>query len=125
MHMRNLTLAAAAIAAISPSLATANPESVALNACARAFASSMAKPGSVSPSYTVDYRGGEAESALASYYDREYTFYLRAHGSKSDRTIARATCSTDKNGTILSLKSETATPSTPALAAQIQGLKVD
>ncbi len=34
MHIRNLTLAAAAIAAISPSLATANPESVALNACA-------------------------------------------------------------------------------------------
>jgi len=118
MHIRNLILAAAAIAAISPSLATANSESVALNACARAFASSMAKPGSALPSYKLDFRGGDAESVLASYYDREYTFYLRAHGSKSDRTIARATCSTDKSGTILSLKSEHATPSSPALAAE-------
>jgi hypothetical protein len=117
MQRRNLTLVAAAIAAISPSMSNANPQSIALNACASAFASSLAAPGSVSPSYKVDYRGGDSQSALTSYYVREYSFDLRAHSPKSGRTIARATCSADMNGTIVSLKSEPANVS-PALAAQ-------
>jgi hypothetical protein len=117
MHIRNLTLAAAAFAAISPAISNANPETAALQACARAFASSIAAPGSASPAYTVDYRGGESHGVLA-VYDRAYTFYLRAHSPKSDRTIARATCSADPNGTIVSLKSESAARSSPALAAQ-------
>ncbi len=117
MQIRNLTLAAAAIAAISPSISHANPQSVAVNACARAFASSLAAPGSASPSYKVDYRGGDSQSALTSYYVREFTFYLQAHSPKSGRTIARATCSTDMNGTIVSLQREPANVS-PTLAAQ-------
>ncbi|HWX80520.1 MAG TPA: hypothetical protein VNZ02_10530 [Steroidobacteraceae bacterium] len=118
MHIRNLTLAAAAFAAISPAICNANPETVALQACARAFASSIAAPGSAAPSYTVDYRSGESHGVPAGYYDRAYTFYLRAHSPKSDRTIARATCAADLNGTIVSLKSEPAARSSPALAAQ-------
>jgi hypothetical protein len=117
MQLRHLTLVAAAIAAISPSISTANPQSVALNACASAFASSLAAPGSASPSYKVDFRGSDSQSALMSYYVREYTFYLQAHSPKSGRTIARATCSADTNGTIVSLKPESANLS-PALAAQ-------
>jgi hypothetical protein len=117
MQLRNLTLIAAAIAAISPSISNANPQSVALNACASAFASSLAAPGSASPSYKVDYRGGDSQSALMSYYVREYTFDLRAHSPNSGRTIARATCSADMNGTIVSLKPEPAAAA-PALAAQ-------
>jgi hypothetical protein len=116
MHIRHLTLTAAALAAISPAICSANPEQVALHACARAFASSMAAPGSASPAYTVDYRGA-SRSVLAAYYDRSYTFYLRAHAPKSDRTLARATCSADMNGTIVSLTPEAAAISSPALAA--------
>jgi len=119
MRIRKLILAAAVFAAVSPSISNANPERAALNACARAFASSIAVPGAASPSYKVDYRGGESQSALASYYNREYTFYLRAHSPNSDRTIARATCSADMQGTIVSLKSEPASVSSPALAAQL------
>ena len=118
MHIRNLTLAAAAFAAISPAICNANPETVALQACARAFASSIAAPGSAAPSYTVDYRSGGSHGVPPGYYDRAYTFYLRAHSPKSDRTIARATCAADLNGTIVSLKSEPAARSSPALAAQ-------
>jgi hypothetical protein len=117
MQNRNLTLLAAAIAAISPSISNANPQSVALHACASAFAASLAAPGSASPSYKVDYRGGDSQSALTSYYVREYTFDLRAHSPKSGRTIARATCSADTNGTIVSLQPEPANVS-PTLAAQ-------
>lgn len=117
MHIRNLTLAAAAIAAISPSISKANPESVALNACARAFATSIAAPGAAAPSYKVDYRGGQSQSALADYYEREYTFYLRAHSPKTGMTLARATCSTDLSGNILALTTESL-DSSPALAAQ-------
>jgi hypothetical protein len=118
MDIRKLHLAAAAIAAISPSISNANPENTALNACARAFASSIAAPGSAAPSYKVDYRGGDSKGVLASYYDREYTFYLRAHSPKSGRTIARATCSTDMNGTITALRSEPLAESSSTLAAR-------
>jgi len=102
MDIRKCTLAAAAIAAISPSISSANTESVALNACARAFASSIAAPGSAAPAYKVDYRG-HAESALTSYYRSEYTFYLRAHDPKTGLTLARATCSADNGGKIVAL----------------------
>jgi len=117
MRIRNLTLAAAAIAAISPSISNANPQSIALNACASAFASSLATPGSAAPSYKVDYRGGDSQSALTSYYVREYTFYLQAHSPNSGRTIARATCSANLNGTIVALAAEPVTAA-PRLAAQ-------
>jgi hypothetical protein len=118
MDIRTLTLATAAIAAISPSISRANPENVAMNACARAFASSIAAPGSAVPSYKVDYRGGQAQSALADYYGREYTFYLRAHSPKTGMTLARATCSTDLSGNILALTTESSDSSSPALAAR-------
>ena|SRR5271163_2180823 len=117
MDIRKCTLAAAAIAAISPSISSANTESVALNACARAFASSIAAPGSAAPAYKVDYRG-HAESALTSYYRSEYTFYLRAHDPKTGLTLARATCSADNGGKIVALRSEPSDALSPALAAQ-------
>lgn len=118
MNIRKLALAAAAIAAISPSISDANPEYVALNACARAFATSLAAPGSAVPSYKVDYRGGKSQSALAEYYDRKYTFYLRAHNPRTGTTLARATCSTDFSGNILALTADPLNSSSPALAAR-------
>jgi len=118
MDIRKLSLAAAAIAAISPSLANANPETVALNACARAFASSVAAPGTAAPAYKVAYRGGESASALAAYYNRDYTFYLAARSPKTGATLARATCSADTNGKIVALTSEPSATSSATLAAQ-------
>jgi hypothetical protein len=115
MDIRKLTLAAAAIAA-TPSISQAYPESAALNACARAFASSIAAPGSAAPSYKLDYRGAQAQSALANYYGREYTFNLQAHDPKTGVTLASATCSANMRGTILALTPELGS-SSPTLAA--------
>src|ERR1700675_1392148 len=117
MDIRKLTLAAAAGAAISPSISHAYPESVALNACAPAFASSIAAPGSAVPSYKLDYRGAQAQSALAHYYGREFTFNLQAHDPKSGVTLASATCSATMRGTIVALTPEPLGSSGPTLAA--------
>jgi len=119
MDIRKLALAAAAGAAISPSIANANPENVALQACARAFASSIAAPGSAAPAYKLDYRGAHAQSALAAYYDRQYTFILQAHDPKTGLTIASATCSTDKRGSIMALTPTPLDSSSPTLAAKL------
>jgi hypothetical protein len=119
MDIRKLTLAAAASAAISPSISNADPQSVALQACARAFATSIAAPGSAAPSYKLDYRGTQAESALASYYSREYTFNLQAHDAKTGVLRATATCSTNKRGTSLALTPKPLDPSSPTLAAKL------
>jgi hypothetical protein len=107
MIIRNLFLAAALGAAISPSVSHASPENAALNACARAFASSLGAAGSGSPSYKLKYRGNQAAGVLADYYHRDYTFYLLANDSKTGAPLARATCSTDSHGTNVAL---TATP---------------
>jgi hypothetical protein len=116
MHIRKLALAAAAIAA-TPSISLAYPESAALNACARAFASSIAAPGSAVPSYKLDYRGAQAQSALANYYGREYTFNLLAHDPKTGVTLASATCSANMRGTSVALSPTPLGSSSPTLAA--------
>jgi hypothetical protein len=117
MDIRKLTLAAAASSAICPSISHAYPESAALNACARAFASSIAAPGSAAPSYKLDYRGAQAQSALAHYYGREYTFNLQAHDPKTGVALASATCSANMRGTIVALTPEPLGSSGAMLAA--------
>ena len=107
MNIRNLFLAAAFGAAISPSISHASPEDAALNACVRAFASSLAAAGSSAPSYKLKYPGNQPAGVLADYYQRDYTFYLLAHDSKTGAPLARATCSTDSHGSKVAL---TATP---------------
>jgi hypothetical protein len=107
MCIRNLLLAASLGAAISPSISHASPENVALNACARAFASSLAAAGSSPPSYKLKYPGNQPAGVLADYYRPDYTFYLLANDSKTGARLARATCSTDSHGAKVVL---TATP---------------
>jgi hypothetical protein len=108
MNFRTLILSTAAIAALLPSISNASAESAALGACTRAFAASMAAPGSSAPSFKLKYRGSQAGSAIADYYSgREYTFYLKAHDQKSGATLARATCTADAGGAQIAL---TATP---------------
>jgi hypothetical protein len=103
MCIRNLLLAAALGAAISPSISHASPEDAALNACVRAFASSLAAAGSSAPSYKLKYLGNRSAGALADYYHRDYTFNLLAHDSKTGAPLARATCSTDPHGNKVAL----------------------
>lgn len=108
MKIRTLFFAAASIAALAPSLSQASTENAALGACTRAFAASMASPGSGAPSFKLKYRNTQAGSSIVDYYSsREYTFYLQARDPKSGATLARATCTADTRGSQVAL---TATP---------------
>jgi hypothetical protein len=117
MTIRKLLLAAASIAAICPAVSQAFPENTALNACAQAFATTLAS-GSAAPAIKLKYHHSESAGPLADYYSsREFTFYLQARDPKTGLTLARATCSADTRGNVLGL---TATPpeTLPSLAAQ-------
>ena len=116
MIIRKLLPAAALIAAICPAVSHASPEKSALNACAQAFATSLA-PGSGAPAFKLKYHSEAA--GLADYYGgRAFTFYLQARDAKTGLTLARATCSADRRGALIAL---TATPpeASPSLAAQL------
>jgi hypothetical protein len=108
MRFRTLFFAAASIAALAPSLSQASTENAALGACARAFAASVASPGSSAPSFKLQYRSSQAASPIVDYYSsHDYTFYLQARDVKTGVTLARATCTADTRGTQVAL---TATP---------------
>jgi len=118
MHFRKLVLAAATIAAISPSISNASPEHFALQACARAFASKIASPGSTAPSYKLKYEDDGDAGTAVDYYHRQYTFYLQAHDPKNGSQLASATCSTNMGGVILALTMTPVPAPAPALAAK-------
>jgi hypothetical protein len=108
MNFRTLILGVASIAALSPAVSFASPENTALGACTRAFAASMASPGSGAPAFKVKYLSGQAQSAIAEYYSsREFTIYLQARDLKTGATLGRAMCTADMRGTLVAL---TATP---------------
>ncbi len=119
MSFRKFLPALAAIAAIYPSLSNAGPENAALNVCAKAFAASIASPGSPAPGFKLNYRGGEDQSALGNYYNRVYTFNLHAHDAKTGLPLASATCAVNMSGTIVSLVSTPLEASGTALAARL------
>ena len=103
MNIRRFALAAAAV--FSPIICMASPESAALNACARAFASSLAAAGSAPPAFKVVSGGEHYANSAADFYARTYTFDLHAKNQKTGLPIARASCSTDLRGSVISLSS--------------------
>jgi hypothetical protein len=103
MNFRKIAFAAATIAALAPAIASASPEKAALNACARALASSLAAPGASAPTFKVDYRGNQDTGSVLQFYASEYTFYLRANDDKTGRIVARASCTTDSHGEVIAL----------------------
>lgn len=108
MNFRTVLLGAASIAAFLPAVSHSSTENAALGACARAFAASMAAPGSSAPAFKLKYRSSQAQSAFDDYYRaHEYTFYLQARDAKTGATLARATCTSDMRGAQIAL---TATP---------------
>jgi len=117
MTIRKLLLTAASIAAICPAISHASTEATALNACAQAFATSLAS-GSAAPAFKLKYHS-ESAGPLADYYgSHEFTFYLQARDPKTGLTLARATCSTDTRGAVLGLTAAPAETS-PSFAEQL------
>jgi hypothetical protein len=103
MNIRKLSLAILTIAAIAPVVASATPEDVALNACAKAFASSIAG-GSTTPAYKVKYFDQKAtNTSVAGFYVRNYSFTMQAQDRKTGAALASATCSADTRGEVLAL----------------------
>jgi hypothetical protein len=103
MNFRKLGLAAAMLAVLAPAISNASPEKAAIDACARAFASSLAAPGGAVPTYRVDYRNGPYSGSVLAFYTRRYTIELHASDRKTSVTIAHASCSADSRGTVVAL----------------------
>jgi hypothetical protein len=120
MKMHTLLLGAASAAVFSASISHASTENAALNACARAFAASLALPGSDTPSFKLKYLGGQAGSTFDDYYSgHEYRFFLQAQNPKTGLTLARATCTADTRGTRVALTSTPLDVQEAALAARL------
>src|SRR5258706_3859974 len=103
MKFRQVGLLLASMAALVPVASDASAEKAALNACARAFASSLAAPGSAVPAYKVAYMGSEYAGSMLAFYAREFAFDLYANDLKTRLPIARASCSLDSHGTVIAL----------------------
>jgi hypothetical protein len=118
MKLWKTALVAASIAALAPAISNASPEKDALNACARAFASSLAAPGAAVPSYKVSYRDNRFVGSMLEFYSREYSFEMHANDMKTGLPIARASCSADSHGAVVSLSSTPLDAAHPALASR-------
>ena len=119
MKYRRVALILAAAAALAPALSNASPEKAALDACARAFASSLATPGTAAPAFKVAYRGSLSAGSMLAFYAREYTYALRANEPKTGLPVARANCSTDARGAVIALSSLPLQAAPAALAARL------
>lgn len=113
-----LGLALAAAAALTPVISNASTEKAALDACARAFAASLAAPGAVTPAFKLAYRPNVAGSMLE-FYAREYSFDLNANDVRTGLPIARASCSTDSHGAVVALSSVPLDAAHSAVAARL------
>jgi hypothetical protein len=102
MILRKVALAAVTIAALSPTVSNASPERISAKACASAFASSIAAPGSSIPAYRLAYRGTTG-TALSDFYPTDFTFTLEARDPKSGLATARAVCSTNYRGIVTTI----------------------
>jgi hypothetical protein len=117
MKFRHISLAIATIAILVPAVSNASPEEAALNACARAFASSLASPGKAAPTFKVVHLEDRSFGSMLAVYDREYLFDLHAN-DKAGTAIARASCSTDPHGVVIALASVPLEAAPATLAAR-------
>src|ERR1700733_13660753 len=101
MNIRKFSLAIIAIAAIAPVVASASPEDAALNACAKAFATSIKTAGSSAPTFKLNYDQHNVNNSVAGFYVRNYTFTMQAQDRKTGTALASATCSADDRGEVL------------------------
>jgi len=117
MILRKIAFAVVTIATLSPTVSNASPERNSAAACASAFASSIAAPGSGTPAYKFSYRGMFG-SALTDFYPAESTFTLEARDPKSGAAIARAVCSTNYRGVVTKISAVPLNAAPRELASQ-------
>jgi hypothetical protein len=100
MKSLRITLAAVAAATLLPSISTAAGDRDAAGACARAFAASIAAPGTAPPSFKLSFR---VPSLALAPYARSATFNLQAQNAKTGAVLARAVCATNRDGSVTEL----------------------
>jgi hypothetical protein len=100
MNIRSIGLAVITVAALAPTISSASVESSSLQACASAFATSIAAPGASAPSFKLSYSAAGGSGSLVQFYSHAYTFDLQARDPKTGIAVARAKCSTDRNGVV-------------------------
>jgi hypothetical protein len=101
MNFRHIAVAAAAIAVLAPAICAATPERLGINACARAFATTLAAPGADAPAYKITYRSDQHFGSMLEFYVQEYNFDLHVNDKKTGLAVARARCSTDAHGAVV------------------------
>lgn len=117
MILRKVALAVVTIATLSPAVSNASPERTSAQACASAFASSIAAPGADTPAYRLAFRG-TAGGALADFYPTDFTFTLEARDPKTHLPIARAVCSTNHRGVVTTISAVPLNSESGKLASQ-------
>jgi hypothetical protein len=116
MRFRLLVPIALSLAALAPAISQAAPESDALNACTRAFESSLSAAASSPHVFKLKYDAGQPATAWSNFFTHEYSFFLQARDPKTGTARASAICRATAAGNLLAL---TATqPGAPALAAK-------
>jgi len=100
MNIRTVGLAVITLAALAPAISNASVESSSLKACASAFATSIAAPGTSAPSFKLSYSADQGAGSLVQFYSHAYTFDLQARDPRTGVAVARAKCSTDRNGVV-------------------------
>jgi hypothetical protein len=118
MIIRKIALLAT-IAALSPVISNASPETASVKACASAFAASLASPGASAPSFRLDYRSTNSGSAFTDIFTSHSTFALAAHDPKTGAVIARASCSTDERGNVTAIAATPLNAETSSLASKL------
>jgi hypothetical protein len=107
---------ALSLAALSPAISQAAPESEALSACTRAFESSVAADAASSRVFKLKYTAGQPASAWSNFFTREYTFFLKARDPKTGAALASATCRATAGGSLIAL--EATANDAPVLSAK-------
>jgi hypothetical protein len=102
MNIGKFGMAAITIAAaITPAISNATPERASVASCAQAFASTLAANGASPSKFTVTFKNEADSSVLVSFYSREFSYNLEARDPKTHATLARATCTANRDGAVL------------------------
>jgi hypothetical protein len=121
MHKCTIGLTAIAIATLSPTISSASPDKVSLDACVSTFAKGLTAAGDSVPAYKViDRAVAEDTSSIALHFesaDTKYTYDLEARNSRGE-VLARVRCSTNGHGAVFGLMPLPLEGKPPAFAAR-------
>jgi hypothetical protein len=103
MNIRKIRLSVISVAALCPAMSFASTAGASFDACLNAFEKSITAPGAAIPAFKILYRPDRFAGSIAEFYATTYTYDLEARNPRSGATFARARCSADSRGSVLSM----------------------